>query len=74
LLLNEGADVNVQGGHSGDTLQTPQRHDRAVELLLSKGVNINGNVLQAASLGGHDLIVELLLSKGADIIHPISVS
>ena len=68
LLLNEGADVNAQGGHSGDTLQTPQRHDRAVELLLSNGVNINaqggmyGNALQAASLGGHDLIVELLTS------------
>ena len=42
LLLERGADVNVQGG-------------------------VNGNALQAASVGGHKEIVELLLERGADV-------
>jgi hypothetical protein len=46
--------------------------DSWVELLLSKGANVNaqggenGNALQAASANGHSQIVELLLSKGAN--------
>jgi ankyrin repeat protein len=46
----------------------------AVELLLSKGADVNaqggycyGNALQAASVNGHTAIVELLLRKGADV-------
>ncbi|OCK83125.1 hypothetical protein K432DRAFT_251839, partial [Lepidopterella palustris CBS 459.81] len=48
-------------------------HDKIVELLLSKGADVNaqgeyfGNALQGASYRGHDKIVELLLSKGADV-------
>jgi hypothetical protein len=51
-----------------------QGHDKIVELLLSKGANVNvqrggtyGSALQAASAMGHNKIVELLLSEGADV-------
>ena len=46
-------------------------HEKVVELLLSKGADVNaqgggvyGNTLQAASVRGHEKVVELLLSKG----------
>ena len=50
-----------------------QGNKKIVELLLSKGADINaqggfyGNALQAAAYRGHEKIVELLLSKGADV-------
>jgi hypothetical protein len=75
-LVQEGADVNAQGGGDyGNALQAASAggHDKTVELLLSRGADVNaqggggygGNALQAASAGGHDKTVELLLSKGA---------
>ncbi|KFY31801.1 hypothetical protein V493_00784 [Pseudogymnoascus sp. VKM F-4281 (FW-2241)] len=75
LLVEEGADVNAQGGDYGNALQAASRrgHDKIVEVLLSKGADVNMqggscyNALQAASAGGHDKIVEVLLSKGADV-------
>lgn len=75
LLLNNGADVNEQGGCYGNALQVAslEGHDKIVDLLLSRGADVNkqggyyGNALQAASFKGHDKSIELLLSYGADI-------
>jgi ankyrin repeat protein len=74
-LLETGADVNVQGGKSGNALQAASLggHEGVVRLLLEKGAHVNaqggrrGNALQAASLHGHDVVVRLLLEKGADV-------
>ncbi|KAL2848944.1 ankyrin repeat-containing domain protein [Aspergillus pseudodeflectus] len=75
LLLDKGADINVQGGEYGNALQAASfgGHQKIIQLLLEKGADINaqgghyGNALQAASLQGHTEIVCLLLDKGADI-------
>ncbi|KAK6541415.1 hypothetical protein TWF694_007227 [Orbilia ellipsospora] len=74
-LLENGADVNAQGGYYGNALQAASAtgHADVVELLLNKGADINaqgghyGNALQAASATGHADVVELLLNKGADV-------
>jgi hypothetical protein len=74
-LVEEGADVNAQGGEYSNALQaaSDRGHDKIVDVLLSKGADVNaqggfyGNALQAASTRGHDEVVEKLLSKGADI-------
>ncbi|KFY18095.1 hypothetical protein V492_00149 [Pseudogymnoascus sp. VKM F-4246] len=74
-LIEDGADVNAQGGQYGNALQvaSAEGHDKIVEVLLSKGVDVNaqgghyGNALQAASAQGCDKIVEVLLRKGADV-------
>ncbi|ERS97064.1 hypothetical protein HMPREF1624_06393 [Sporothrix schenckii ATCC 58251] len=75
LLLDNGADVNAQGGHYGNALQAVslRGHEKIVKLLFDKGADIHvqgghfGNALQAASVFGHKKIIELLLDKGADI-------
>ncbi|KAH6666209.1 hypothetical protein B0J14DRAFT_199342 [Halenospora varia] len=75
LLLEEGANVNAQGGDYGNSLQaaSARGHKAIVALLLEKGADVNaqgghyGNALQAASAGGHKAIVALLLKKGADV-------
>ncbi|KAL9617587.1 MAG: hypothetical protein Q9160_007657, partial [Pyrenula sp. 1 TL-2023] len=75
LLLSQGADINVQGGHYGNALQAASFYGRekVVKLLLSQGADINvqgghyGNALQAASAYDNEKVVELLLSHGADI-------
>ncbi|KFY39482.1 hypothetical protein V494_03965 [Pseudogymnoascus sp. VKM F-4513 (FW-928)] len=74
-IVQEGANVNAQGGEYGNALQAASSsgHDRIVELLLIKGADVNAqggyhsNALQAASYSGHDGTVEVLLSKGANI-------
>ncbi|KFY32241.1 hypothetical protein V493_00374, partial [Pseudogymnoascus sp. VKM F-4281 (FW-2241)] len=74
-LVEEGADVNAQGGECGNALQAASitGRNKIVEVLLSKGADVNaqggdyGYALQAASHGGHNKIVEMLLNKGADV-------
>ena len=74
-LLNNGANVNAQGGYYGNALQAAlaKGHEKVVQLLLDKGANVNaqggdyGNALQAASANGHEKVVQLLLDKGANV-------
>ncbi|USP74433.1 hypothetical protein yc1106_01707 [Curvularia clavata] len=73
--LEEGTDVNAQGGDYGNALQAAsyRGHEQIVQLLLDNGADVNaqggdfGNALQAASRGGHKQIVQLLLDNGADV-------
>ncbi|KIM30727.1 hypothetical protein M408DRAFT_269568, partial [Serendipita vermifera MAFF 305830] len=75
LLLENGADVNAQGGLYGNALQaaSSEGHEQIVRLLVENGAGVNaqgglyGNALQAASLGGHEQIVRLLVENGADV-------
>ena len=77
-LLDEGADVNTQGGGCHTTLQNACARRKAdkglVELLLERGANINtaggkyGSALQAASYYyNNDGVVKFLIEKGANI-------
>jgi ankyrin repeat protein len=75
LLLENGADINAEGGEHGTALQaaSAEGHQEIVRMLLDKGADINveggndGTALQAASLWDHTMIVDLLLDGGADI-------
>src|ERR1700761_1079229 len=75
LLLDEGADVNIQGGHFGCALQAASNsgHVEIVKLLLDRRADVNiqggryGSALQAASNSGLIEIVKLLLDRGADV-------
>ncbi|KAL8811242.1 MAG: hypothetical protein Q9223_007574, partial [Gallowayella weberi] len=74
-LLDNGANVNAQGGDYGNALQAASvgGYEQVVKILLDKGADINaqgghyGNALQAASLRGHEQVVKILLDKGADV-------
>jgi hypothetical protein len=75
LLLDEGAEINAQGGRFGNALQAASYggHEQVVKTLLDKGAEVNGqggrlgNALQAASLRGHEQVVKTLLDKGAEV-------
>ena len=75
LLLEHGADVNVQVEHYGNALQAAayRENQEIISLLLERGADINvqggyyGNALQAAAAGGHPRTVKLLLDYGADV-------
>ena len=72
-LIENGEDVNAQGGKYGNALQAASfgGHEATVNVLLVKGADVNaqggiyGNALQAASLRGNKAIVSMLLEKGA---------
>ena len=75
LLLEKGADPNIQGGASFNALHAASSYgsDAIVKMLLRRGAKVNapgghwGNALQAASYHGHLPIVETLLMNGADV-------
>jgi ankyrin repeat protein len=75
LLLDQGAEVNTQGGRYGNALHAAslKGHKQVVQTLLKAGADIDaqsgdyGNSLQAASYEGHELIVKMLLENKADV-------
>ncbi|KAJ7208362.1 ankyrin repeat-containing domain protein [Mycena pura] len=74
-LLERGADLNVQGGRFGNTLQAASYwgHIDIMHCLLKSGADVNsqggeyGNALQAASCAGHIEIAHFLIESGADV-------
>jgi ankyrin repeat protein len=76
LLIDEGAEVNAQGGRYYSTaLQAASYsgHGAVVKLLIEQGAEVNaqggtyGNALQAASREGHEAVVKLLIKQGAEV-------
>ena len=75
LLLENGADVNAQGGTYGNALQAAVYNCKveAIQLLLDNGAEVNaqsgkfGNPLQAAASIGNVEAIQLLLDSGAEI-------
>ena len=76
ILLDQGVDVNAEGGHICSALHaaSSEGHDQIVQMLLAGGANINkcsalhgGSALHAASEKGHEQVVRMLLEKGADV-------
>ena len=74
-FLNEGADINAQGGLYGNALQAASfsNNDQIIRMLLDQGADVNvqgggyGNALQAASFEGHEKVMQILLDQGADV-------
>lgn len=74
LLLQEGADINLQGGHEGSPLHAAcsQGHMKTIYILLENKATIdlvrNGETaLESACARGHYAVAELLLERGASI-------
>jgi ankyrin repeat protein len=75
LLLEGGADANVQCGSIGNALQAAScmGHQCVVKMLLEQGTDVNaqgghyGSALHAASMIGSRDIVHMLLDKGANV-------
>ncbi|VUC23003.1 unnamed protein product [Clonostachys rosea] len=75
FLLENGADINAQGGTYSTALQAAsvEGHMEIAQLLIKNGADINAQggryntALQAASAKGHTEIAEILIQKGADI-------
>ncbi|QBZ57640.1 hypothetical protein PoMZ_02573 [Pyricularia oryzae] len=73
-VLNDGADVNAQGGEYGNAFQaaSSEGHKEIVQSLVDKGADVNvqgseyGNAFQTALSEGHEEIVQILVDKGAD--------
>jgi ankyrin repeat protein len=74
-LIENGADVNMQGGYYGNPLQAASMKGREniVQLLLHHGATVNlqgghhGSALQAAICTGKESIVNVLLEHGANV-------
>lgn len=74
-LLENGADVNAQGGVYANALQAASYsgNENVVHILLEKGADVNAqggeycNTLQAASYRGLENVVRILLEKGTDV-------
>ncbi|KAJ6474995.1 ankyrin repeat-containing domain protein [Mycena sanguinolenta] len=75
MLLDRGADINVQGGYYGNALQDAcdQENTEIVQMLLDRGADVNsqggkyGNALQVACDRENTEIVQMLLGRGADV-------
>ncbi|EMD95072.1 hypothetical protein COCC4DRAFT_93705, partial [Bipolaris maydis ATCC 48331] len=77
MLLDNGADVNAEGGVCCNALQlaSMEGHEQVVKTLLNAGANVdiqsgayNNNALYAASEKGHEQqVVKVLLDAGANI-------
>lgn len=76
ILLENGADVNKQGGDYGNALQAAAFNGNLdiVQKLLDHGAHVNtdsigiyGSALQAACYSGYSDVVEHLLARGADV-------
>ena len=74
LLLDQGADINAQGGSPRNALCTAiyNDDDKLVQTLLDKGADINtpdnyGSALWAASYRNNDKVTKMLLDKEVDI-------
>ncbi|KAH7069938.1 hypothetical protein BKA63DRAFT_569533 [Paraphoma chrysanthemicola] len=75
LLLDNGAEVNVQGGFYGNALQaaSDRGYEQIVQILLNNDAKVNaqggyhGNALQAASARGNEQIVQILLNNDAEV-------
>ena len=74
LLIDQGADINADGGQFGNALCTAIHidHDKLVQILLDRGADINTqsrycSALEAASLGNNDKLVQMLLDKEVGI-------
>jgi ankyrin repeat protein len=65
VLLDAGAEVNVQGGEYGNALQAASwgGHEKVVQILVGAGADVNAqggrydNALLAASVRGHEKVV-----------------
>ena len=75
MLIESGADVNVQGGHYGSALQAASYRgsEAIVKILIESGADVNvqggiyGSAIQAASYRGSEAIVKMLIESGADV-------
>ena len=75
LLLDRGADVNINEDKHGYALQVAANagHESIVRLLLKRGADVNagrdedGNALQSASTWEAEGVVRTLLEHGADV-------
>ncbi|KAH6621900.1 ankyrin repeat-containing domain protein [Boeremia exigua] len=75
LLIDNKADVNVQGGYYGNALQAVSRkgYEQIVKVLLNHKADVNAeggeysNALQAAAYGGYEQTVRILLDYKANV-------
>uniref|UniRef100_A0A8H7NI08 NACHT domain-containing protein n=1 Tax=Bionectria ochroleuca TaxID=29856 RepID=A0A8H7NI08_BIOOC len=75
MLIQNGADINAQGGKYGNALQaaSAEGHREIAKLLIENGASVNSqggrysNALQAASERGHREIAKLLIENGAGV-------
>ena len=74
MLLDRGADVNVQEGYRATLLAASREgYKEVVQILLDRGADVNAQegyyetALQEASREGHKEVVQILLDRGADV-------